>query len=372
MDCQSFDASVLDLLYAEARGDGELDATGRALEAHAAECSDCRAKVAKLRRTRELYLPALMTPPPSTLEARILAAAEKAEAQMPARAPAVAARSEDADADANANAKARSGSRGNVFRLFARPELAIAATFVLVAGGAAVFLQRSKSEATSLSAAAPMGAVASSASAAADEPAPTPTIAATEDPASASALALATPPPMPALARAAKSGPRHMERGDLDGAEGKADNARGGGGGGAGPAGVDFRAAKALYDAGRYAEALPKLDAVAATDPGSPAALYAARCVARTSGCSAAATRYDRIAKDRAGTEPGSRAALEIARCFRDAGQTAAARTRYGALTTDNYVASEANADLAALDVPRAAAKPAARPAATATAAPAR
>jgi thioredoxin-like negative regulator of GroEL len=176
-----------------------------------------------------------------------------------------------------------------------------------------------------------------------------------------------------APAKAAKGG-AYASDSDGDKAEGKLDDGRRRAGGGGGPGGGsdDFRAAKSLYDAGRYAEALPKLDALASSDPA--AALYAARCAAKTKGCAAAAPRYDRIAQERAGTAPGSRAALEIARCFKDAGQTANARSRYDALTTDNYVASEANADLAALDAPRAArpvARPAA-PAATATVAPAR
>ena len=343
MDCQSFDESVLDVLYEEE----ELGATGRAALAHAARCADCGAKLAKLRRTRELYLPALVTTPPATLEARILAATEQAEGKR--AAPAVAARSGE--------------ERGKVFRLFARPELAIAATFVLVAGAAALVQSASRSKVAAVSQpAAPMASAAS----AADEPAEA--TAATEAPASASALALATPPPMPAPVQAAKGAARKAGNyGDLS--ENKLDDARGGGG--AGPASADFASAKALYDAGRYTEALPKLDALAGTEP--TAALYAARCVAKTKGCAAAAPRYDRIAQDRAGTEPGSRASLEIARCFKNAGDVATARSRYVALTTDNYVAREANADLGALDVPRAKARPVARPpAATATAAPVR
>jgi hypothetical protein len=225
-------------------------------------------------------------------------------------------------------------------RLFARPELAIAAAFLLVLGG--VMALRTTMSPRAESAAMAPAASATSAPGAlalapppAAEPAGAAEVAAT---ATASALALATPP----LATAAGAHAKGAGRSDSNSDD------------------TTLAPAMALFKAGRYAEALPKFDALASTN--REAALYAARCVARTQGCSAAAPRFDAIARDGSGSDAGSRAALEIARCYKNAGQVAAARPRYEALTTDNYVSREAQTGLADLDAPRAA-KPAAQPA---------
>jgi len=85
------------------------------------------------------------------------------------------------------------------------------------------------------------------------------------------------------------------------------------------------------------------------------AELYVARCLANTKGCDAAAPRYDSVARRSANTRTGSVAALEAARCYSTHNQPMAARARYQKLKTDNYVSSEANAELDSLDAPRAA-----------------
>ena len=71
--------------------------------------------------------------------------------------------------------------------------------------------------------------------------------------------------------------------------------------------------AKALYDAGRYRDALPKFEALRANS--AEAELYAARCVARIDGCSAAIPRFDATASRNAGTAVGTRARAESDSC---------------------------------------------------------
>jgi hypothetical protein len=369
MDCQTFDSSLMDALY------DELDAeTSTALDEHAAGCESCAKRAAALRKTRELVGPALEASLPDDFEARILAAADVArDGSTDAERPAVAAPdSASSERVGEVISLVNREKRGSVVSFLSRPQFAIAATFLLVLGAATLFINTSAKRA-----APPMAAAEVAASVAREGPA-APSVAAA---ATASAMAYAPPPvaatPVGQVAKnewdealggldapAAKteaSGPSASGNGALA----RADK-------GASKRGHDpaFDSARALFDSGRYAEALPRFEALAATNP--EAELYAARCIANTKGCGAAIARYDSAARRTAGTESGSRAALEAARCTNQSGQSAAARSRYQGLTHDVYVSAEANAELAALDAPKAAApaKPATRPAATATAAP--
>lgn len=348
MDCQTFDSSLLDALY------DELDTgASTAMDEHATGCAACASRIARLRKTRDLVSPALELPLPDGLEARILAAAESA---MDAKAPA-AARAPDA-ASGDVIPLADRKKRGGIVALLSRPQLAVAATFVLVLG-AAVLLQTAG---TVKREAAP-AAVAERAPAA--EEAREPSAPGAQATAVASALAYATPPPPAPVAAPTAAAPMAAKAGGggaaLGRAESKPSERR------RDPA---FDAAKALFDAGRYAEALPRFQALAATTP--EAELYVARCIANTSGCGAALAHYDRAASSNAGSESGSRAALEAARCSSRAGQPSAARSRLQRLTNDDYVAGEAQAELAALDAPapNVPAVKAAKPAATATSRP--
>ena len=74
-------------------------------------------------------------------------------------------------------------------------------------------------------------------------------------------------------------------------------------------------AAKALYGAGRYSEACPTFEALRASSP--EADLYAARCVLRVNGCSAAVPRLDGVASRHAGTDVGNRARADSEACTR-------------------------------------------------------
>jgi hypothetical protein len=131
--------------------------------------------------------------------------------------------------------------------------------------------------------------------------------------------------------------------------------------GSAGGRSPDLQAAIVLHDNGHYAQALPKLETLSAANP--EAELYAARCLVHTKGCSSAVSRFDSAASRSLGTEISSRATLEAARCYTQMGQPLAARTRYEQLQTDNYVAMEANSELASLSAPPAAAAAKAGPA---------
>lgn len=305
MTCAEFEANEMEALH------GDLDAaTMAAFEDHAASCATCAARFGRLRTMRRI--PELVLEPvPDSLEARILAAIDAA-VPPPARAP----------------VQATGGAK--IFAFLAKPQLAVAAGFILVLGAAMLYtMQSAKREAPSATAAAQRELAPMS-------PAATPTAA-------ASAMVVAAGEPMPAPAPAATmAGP----------AEAK-------------PADPAFASAKALYDDGNCRQALPKLEALAKTNP--EADLEAARCVERLKGCAAAAPRYDVTAQRNTGSEIGSRATLESARCYRASGNTQLARARYETLTADPYGAAEAKSNLDALDQPRAAA---ARPAATTTAKP--
>jgi hypothetical protein len=158
MDCQTFDASLLDALY------DELDApSSRAMAAHAAGCTACATRADGLKRTREIIgHHRVELPFPDGLEARILAAAGTA---MPRRAPA----------------------RG-VVAFLSRPYFAVAATLIVVLGGAAFLVQT-----TARSTSAPPAPSSSAAdlAPATSEPAPVELAA----PPAAAAVAA---PPMPA------------------------------------------------------------------------------------------------------------------------------------------------------------------------------
>jgi hypothetical protein len=305
MTCAEFEANEMEALH------GDLDAATTAVfEEHAASCATCGPRFGRLRTMRR-FPELVLEPVPDSLEARILAAVDAA-VPPPVRAP------------------VRTAGGAKVFAFLAKPQLAVAAGFILVLGAAMLYtMQSAKREAPSATAAADREMAPMS-------PAATATAA-------ASAMVVAAGEPMPAPPPAATAaGPAEAKPSD--------------------PA---FASAKVLYDDGNCRQALPKLEAIAKTSP--EADLDAARCVERLKGCAAAAPRYDATAQRNTGTEIGSRATLESARCYRTSGNTQLARARYEALSGDPYGAAEAKSNLDALDQPRAAAG---RPAAPATAKP--
>ncbi|MBX3190535.1 MAG: hypothetical protein KF819_26275 [Labilithrix sp.] len=296
MSCEAFDDALMDALYEE------LDeASSEAASEHAASCASCADRLEKLRATREAALPSLLEPVPEGLEAKILAAADAA------MKPATPAK------------EAEQAKEAKVIPLFARPQLMLAAGFLLVLGAGFAFMQMGARKSESLAQSAP----------AHDEE---PTAAAT----ASAALAMNEPSPVPPAAMPVAAATATVA---ASAAGGKAEKAA---------QDPELAAAKKLYDAGRYAEALPRFLALSPSHP--EAELYVARCFVRTQGCSVAAPHFDAAATRNAGTETGSRASLEGARCYGSMGEAQAARSRYNALTEDAYVAPEARDELAGLD----------------------
>ena len=349
MDCQTFDSSLLDALY------DELDTDAfRAMDEHAAGCEPCASRFARLTKTRALVSPALEETPPDGFEARVLAAAEAAMDAANGRAstgePAVIVSPWPAKNNVSvladrAEAPSRT-ERGGIVAFLSRSQLVAAATFVPRPRGCCALAQHPCAARSSVGSCC-CGSGTSSrrrGSRAGARPGRRGERSATGHGARLRDRA--------SFARGCCSPDSSRKReGEQPGsAEGEGEQrgwTRGGD-----PA---FDAAKALFDADRHAEALPRFEALA---PSSPLAeLYAARCIEHTQGCGAAIARYDNAARRNAGNENGSRAALEAARCVNGSGQASAARSRYKALANDGYVADEAQTELDALEAPRASAK---------------
>jgi len=325
MDCQTFDARLIDALYEESDGGDATD-----LHAHARGCDACAGRLERLAKTRELVSAALDAPFPAGLEDRIVAAADAARGTAVAAAQAPAAPEHRGEGFGDVKSPG-----GRLIAFLARPQLALAAAFLLVLGAGAF---------VTLGTSAKRAAPASAPGAVAQDNAPAP-LAATQPAAEA----------------------------DGDQAEGAKTKTAAVGRAAPAASHASLAEAQQLHDTGRCAEALARLEPITASSP--QAELLAARCLAQTKGCAAALPRFEDAARRAPGTETGSHAALEAARCLRKEGQLAAARTRYAHLSSDNYVSEAANAELAALEPAKAsttpvrAAKPAVKagPQATAT-----
>ena len=322
IDCSTFQNCEVDALYSEGP-EHELDDEAMvALTEHAKTCPACTARLERLRDQRRLVLSVAVELVPDDFESRIMAAVDAALTKRPAAAAAAAP---------VPLAKASGGA--TILRFMARPSFAVAATFVLVLGGAAFMMTRSSSSPMASfpkSDDAPAAVAAAPASAPAEMNAPV-------------ALATATASPPPPAAVAAGGPPTAFAKvGARPAASRAADPALG--------------AAKALAASGRCSEALPKLEALSASTP--EADLYAARCIAKTRGCAAAEPRFDRAAQTNAGTEIGSRAQLEGAKCYQSTGDVVAARKRYEAAKDEGMLSAEATVALDALDNNTAPGKP--------------
>ena len=174
MDCAKFDQHVIDELY------DELDElTHAALERHVAGCSRCAGVLEGLRATREVgILP--LEEPPADLEDKILAAVAAAEPKAPPAGKVI---------------RVLSWTR----RQAARPQLAIAAAFVLLLGASAIVFSNTAARKDSAAPAAavaeppsPPAVAAATAAPAATAAAPEPTaVANADEPPAASAEAAA-------------------------------------------------------------------------------------------------------------------------------------------------------------------------------------
>lgn len=333
IDCSTFHDCEVDALYSEG-AERELDDEAMvALTEHAKTCTACAARLERLRDNRRLVLSVAVEAVPGDFESRIMAAVDAALAKRAAAAP--------APAPAPA-AAAPAGGGATILRFMARPSFAVAATFVLVLSAAAFMMTRRSSPMAALSRSdeAPAAVAASAASPVMAAP-PAVTVAvlpAGESAPYASAVAVA----------AATAAPPAYAMSPPPAAGAPVALAAKGAKPAAGPQNPALESAKALASAGRCAEALPKLEALAPSAP--EADLYAARCIAKTRGCAAAEPRFDRAAQTNAGTEIGSRAQLEGAKCYQSTGDVVAARKRYAAAKDEGTLSAEATQALEALD----------------------
>jgi len=420
MDCEKFEATMLDELY------GELDElTLAASRRHVGGCARCAALIGGLRATRKVVtLPAIA--PSEGFEARILAAVREAEA------------------------KPKLGFAELISlagRWAMRPQTAMAAVLLLMIGTSSVLVSRraprSATEAASSSftvtengapapaaprpestpqdqaksvdprlAAAAHGTApfASAAPQFAAKPAAASPTGALEAPAERELASADTPLPdeVGRLSSAKSAGagpfaaapPSRQAAGPGFGSMGGGASRSGGRGEASGPAAADlagpaapgaaiggqrppsaqsdddaFASARRQYRDGDYGGAARSFDGLAASgDPLS--ALWAARSVRDgAGGCASAVARFDQTAAAAWGSPSGYDATLEGAQCYARLGRQAEARSRYGRLLGVAAYASRAQSGMDAMSMVAAKARPiapkaAAAPAAAAPAAP--
>lgn len=256
MDCQKFDQVVMDALYEEL---DEL--TYAALRRHVESCSRCAEIWNGLRATREAaVLP--IEQPSEALEARILAAVNVAQKTTPWHRKAL-------------RALAWAGSHAM------RPQLAMAALFVLVIGSSLLLLR------------AKPGTVATSPVRVTEHGVPVPDQAEEAQAPAATPLPAAATPPPPAQAQADEA------------ARGKGSDA-------------EKREAQSAGDAQK--------------------ALADARAARDQAGCSSAVRLYDEVGARFAGTPQAADAMWEAAQCQKDLGHDDKARELYLSLRSrDGY-----------------------------------
>jgi hypothetical protein len=364
MDCEKFDATMIDELY------GELDElTSAAAKRHAAGCSRCAELIAGLRATRRVaQLPVVEAP--DDLEDRILSAARDAQKVVPFE---------------RRLARAVSGAGSWAMR----PQTAMAALFLVMIGTSALFLRgrRSKAPSTASVTITDRGAPAqqSTPAAAATTALDVPSELNAHGAPRGTPLATASPSAAPSdgdLARMGDDKKRDAPLATKSESEGKGYGARpeddapgllpqsaaapppaaapaatapGGAARASGASGADTSNAMAAYNAGRYDDATRLFDATAPGDTTSE--LWAARSTREGHGCRAAVARYD--------------AKLEGGICYRQLGNYAAASQRFNDLLSVPTHAARAQAELDKMTPPAAAAKPANRASPPAKAAPA-
>ncbi|WP_437731130.1 zf-HC2 domain-containing protein [Sorangium sp. So ce1335] len=292
MDCEKFDQHVMDALY------DELDElTYAAMKRHMEGCARCASAFSGLRAARDVgTLP--LEEPSVELEARILEAVEVAQKKTPFRRKAL-------------RALAWAGSHAM------RPQLAMAALFVLVIGSSLLLLR-------------PKTGVAP--------------VRVTEwgQPASEQR----EPPSVAAPAAA----PAAVEEGD----------------------GRRLAEAKTSEPA-RASEATKEKSARGAAEDSASVALRDAQALQRRSGCAAALGKLDEVGAQYPGTPAAHAAMWDAARCYQAAGNTEKARELLLTLRSTKGYGDRAGQMLAGLEAPagRAKLQQNAAPAATAAAQPA-
>jgi hypothetical protein len=268
MDCEKFEQHLMDALY------DELDElTHAAFKRHMDGCSRCSSTFAGLRATRDVgVLP--LEEPSAGLEDKILAAARTAQLRTPWPRKAL-------------RVLAWAGSHAM------RPQLAMAALFVLVIGSSLLLLRPK-----SMSMSSPVRVTERGV------PAPDPAAEASPDPAMPmpSQLAMAEPPSAGAPAAAIDGAREEREQKKSEAAEGKGSDAK--------------------------------------------AALAEARAVRQKSGCGAAVKAYDDVGSRFPATVVAAEAMWEAADCYKTMGDSAKARELYQALRSYASYRDRAEAEL--------------------------
>ncbi len=334
MDCEKFDKVVLEMLYEEL---DEL--TNAAARRHMDQCTRCREIGNGLRATREVgIMPMLETP--EGLTRKILDADRNARAALPLRQ--------------------RVGRAISVMAGYAmRPQLAMAATLLLMIGASLLFLrsrpgdrdnvhvtERGVPEAEGESVA--IVPLAEHRSTTESEAIPR---GGTREKARRSARAA---PGAAAPAPNADEAPVKASRDEKSGDEvaDVEDSTRGG----VEQQGEDgeYQAALGSYRNGQYDDALRRFDKIAqGGGPKAPsAALHAAQSARISSGCKSAAPRFERVNSAYRGTGVAHEATWQAADCYRVMGQTDLARRNYEALVSVAGYGERAKRALASLGSP--------------------
>jgi TolA-binding protein len=318
VDCERFDRIVLELLY------DELDElTAAAARRHLEHCSRCRGILAGLRATREVgALP--LVDPPDGLELRIL----DAERQLHGRLP----------------LGKRIGRGVSVLAGYAmRPQLAMAATLLLVIGAGLVFFRGRPGDRDTVS--------VTERGVAETDPEPVTVLprAAASDPGADAHGALASAAPSEARKTeatptpAAKAPVAQAPVATAPAPEGASDESS-----------VDsvYQSALTAYHTGRYAEARQEFESVVARGGrlAPEAALYAAQATKSGNGCGAAAPLFDQVSQRYPGTHAGYEATWEAAGCYEALGDLEKARRSYQALLDETTYAARARSALTDLD----------------------
>ena len=271
MDCEKFEQHLMDALY------DELDElTHAAFKRHMDGCSRCSSTFAGLRATRDVGVLPLQEPSPG-LEDRILAASLAAQQRTPWHRKAL-------------RVLAWAGSHAM------RPQLAMAALFVLVIGSSLLLLRPK-----SMSMSSPVRVTERGV------PAPDPAAEAQPDPAMPmpSQMAFAEPP---------------------------------------------IAAAPAVGEGADGAEAKRKAEAEGGKGSDAKAALAEARAVRQKSGCGAAVKAYDEVGSRFPATVVAAEAMWEAADCYKTMGDSAKARELYQALRSYASYRDRAEAELNVAD----------------------
>ncbi len=377
MDCEKFEANLLDLLY------GELDElTSAGARRHASGCERCAAMLSGLQATREAAVLQMVAPPPD-LEEKIFAAAREAEKVVPIRSRAGRVVSWAAD-------------------WAMRPQTAMAALFMLAIGSSFIFLRRDASSPVSVrvrAEGAPAAAAVAPGAAEArlDESTGAAAHGTLESARGGAALAPSPPSAASPAATSASAATRkaEMATGDLApqqldrseeaksaansapaaapqsqaAAEARAMRAQGASGSAfaapdsvgktAAPADpqADFSSGMSAYRSRRFDEATRIFDALSSAD--ANAALWAARSVREGRGCEAAVSRFDQVSGRAGGSTAGYEATLDAGRCYREIGNSTLARARLSKLLSVPAYADRAQTELDAA-TPQSAARKAA------------